>query len=203
MAVATITAEEYRAAATRAATSGRTMSEELGLAPAPRTVAVPGAGAPAAPRPAAWSAAVPRMCPAGHRHASKLEARVCRLLTEECARAGATLFQQVRLPLLSSAPVARGRALYATVDFAVWHRGKLVRLADAKGRVSREWARGAAALHSTCAVPVEEITNEVATRMEAAELLGRAVQAGAPAGGEDHGPTGTHRPEPDPGSAGG
>ena len=48
-----------------------------------------------------WSAATPTTCSEGHRHASKMEARVCVRLTLECRASGARLLQQVRFPLLS------------------------------------------------------------------------------------------------------
>lgn len=104
-----------------------------------------------------WSAAIPSSCPAGHRHASRLEARVCARLALEARADRLTLFQQLRVPLLTLAPGPDGRPLYATVDFALVRGGQIVRLVDAKGRRSREWLRGAAAVHAATGIPVQEI----------------------------------------------
>jgi len=97
-----------------------------------------------------------------HAHGSRLEARVCAALTLEARATGLRLFQQIRLPLLTSAParnhngLCTGRALYITIDFALVNAaGQIVRLIDAKGRVSREWTRGAAAVEATYGIPVE------------------------------------------------
>lgn len=104
-----------------------------------------------------WSNAIPTECSDGHRHASKLEARVCARLRGELT-AGQVLYQQVRLPLLSIAAKDNGKAMYATIDFAIVEGGQLVRLVDAKGRKSPEWDRGARAVEAAWGIPVEVIT---------------------------------------------
>lgn len=126
-----------------------------------RAGAVETAAAPPAPVARAWSSAKPTDCAAGHRHPSKMEARVCERLTAECAASGARLYRQVRLPLLSLAAKDNGAAMYATIDFGIVVGGKLARLVDAKNtsnpRTSREWARGAAACESAWGIKVEEV----------------------------------------------
>lgn len=156
------TGKQYRVAMAAAAKSGRSISAELELARQASENAAPASkGAAVSPvrtkaRP--WSTAKPTTCAAGHRHASRLEARVCAQLTAELVPPHQTLLQQVRLPLLAVAPDRRGRPLYATVDFVVLEAGRIVRLVDAKGRVSRDWRRGVAALEATYHMQVEEIT---------------------------------------------
>lgn len=107
-----------------------------------------------------WSAAIPTPCASGHRHPSKMEARVCERLTAECGLLGETLVRQVRLPLFALAPKSNGTAMYATVDFGIVRGGRLARLVDAKNptRVSPEWARGAAAVQATYGITVEEVS---------------------------------------------
>lgn len=104
-----------------------------------------------------WSNAKPTDCAHGHRHASKLEARVCDRLTRTLTP-GQVLYQQVRLPLFVLAPNENGRPLYMTIDFAIVEHGLLLRLVDAKGRKSREWDRGARALTATYGIEVEVIS---------------------------------------------
>lgn len=104
-----------------------------------------------------WSNAKPTECPDGHKHASKLEARVCGRLRGQLV-GGQTLVQQVRLPLWSLASDERDRPRYATIDFGIIEANRLVRLIDAKGRKSREWDRGAAAVEAAYGIPVEVIT---------------------------------------------
>jgi len=150
---AEVSGKTYREAVLRSQASGRTIGQELdALAKEPRAAPAPGA------RP--WSAAIATNCAAGHRHVSRLEARVCDRLAPWCASQGYVLFQQVRLPLFALAPRTNGRPLYASIDFAVLWNGKVMRLIDAKGRVSREWIRGAAALEASTGVKVEEATAE-------------------------------------------
>ena len=105
-----------------------------------------------------WSAATATTCVDGHRHPSKMEARVCGRLGSECRRDGTVLYRQVRLPLLSIAPKENGVPMSACIDFAIVRGGKLLRLIDAKGsRVSREWKRGAAAVQAAWGVKIEEV----------------------------------------------
>jgi hypothetical protein len=101
-------------------------------------------------------------CVDGHRHRSKLEARVCGRLGSECRVAGDTLMVGVRLPLFSLAPTDSGAPMYATIDFAIVRGGRLHRLIDAKpansrARDYREWGRGARACESAYGVKVEEV----------------------------------------------
>lgn len=106
-----------------------------------------------------WSQAKATDCLAGHNHPSKMEARVCNRLSSECAEAGSTLFRNVRMPLLSIASRDTGTPLYLTVDFGIVVGGRLSRLVDAKakGRVSRDWKRGARACESAWGIKVEEV----------------------------------------------
>ncbi len=123
------------------------------------------AKAPEAPPPVAPSMpgrshfnATPTTCDAGHRHASKVEARVCPVVRAE-APAGATVYRNVRLPLFALPPTDTGLALFLNVDFVVIVDRRIVRLVDAKsGRVSRDWRRGAAACEATYNVKVEELS---------------------------------------------
>lgn len=120
-----------------------------------------GASEPPAPLPSpkpAWSAAKRSECPQGHKHRSRLEARVCARLTEECAANGDALFQNIRLPLISISPKPEtGAPMVITVDFAIVRGGRLHRLVDAKSsRKSRDWDRGARACESSWGVKIEE-----------------------------------------------
>lgn len=105
-----------------------------------------------------WSSATPTTCPAGHRHASKMEARVCARLTLECRARGERLLQQVRFPLLSIGSKATGKPETICVDFVVVGGGTW-RAIDAKcqGRVSRDWRLRAAAFEASFGRTVEEV----------------------------------------------
>ena len=95
----------------------------------------------------------------GHRHGSRLEARVCGALAAYVARADAVLFVQVRVPLVAAAPGPDGRPLYLTVDFAVVRPPRDWKWYDAKprgGRRSRDWLRGARIFEATWG-PIVEI----------------------------------------------
>lgn len=125
--------------------------------PAPKEFA-DAPGVPTGPR-RSWSAAIRTTCTGGHKHPSKMEARVCERLTMECAATGDTLLQQVRLPLVSSAPNDKGRPGYLSIDFGIVTGGRLARLIDAKSkRVSRDWARGARACESSWGIKIEEVS---------------------------------------------
>lgn len=104
-----------------------------------------------------WSQATPTTCPAGHRHASKMEARVCARLTLECRATGARLLQQVRFPLLAIGGKATGKPETISVDFVIVS-GAEWRAIDAKspGRVSRDWRLRTAAFEGTFGRRVEE-----------------------------------------------
>lgn len=117
------------------------------------------AGNPETPAARKWSAATPTMCGAGHRHASKMESRVCDRLTAECTRSGWILIQQVRFPLVRIAPKDTGRAHSITVDFVIVFGGGW-RAVDAKARrrISRDWPLRAAAFQTTYGVEVEEVS---------------------------------------------
>lgn len=104
--------------------------------------------------------AKPTFCDAGHRHPSKVEARVCGELRTELLGTDLRLFLAPRLPLFAIAPSERGRPLYFTPDFAiVAPGGKMVRIVDAKSgrRRSPEWRRGKSAAEATYGLRVEEI----------------------------------------------
>ncbi len=105
-----------------------------------------------------WSRATPTTCPAGHRHASKMEARVCVRLTLEARVTGARLLQQVRFPLLSIAGKPTGRAETINVDFVLIAPNAPWRAIDAKcaSRVSRDWRLRTAAFEATYGRAVEE-----------------------------------------------
>lgn len=107
----------------------------------------------------AWSNARATFCNAGHRHSSVLEGRVCNRLTLECEHTpGWTLFQQPRFPLLAIAPKPNGKAEVFTPDFAIWAGGKLHRVIEAKGRVSRDYPLRARAFEASFGVSVEIIS---------------------------------------------
>lgn len=108
-----------------------------------------------------WSNAVPTTCGMGHNHPSRLEAKTCDLLCLEYLNdETVSIARQVRFPLLAVCG-SFDRPLGMTIDFVVWrHLGNAVtisRLIDAKGRKSREWERGKAALEATLGVKVEEV----------------------------------------------
>jgi len=102
--------------------------------------------------------ATPTTCVLGHRHQSKVEARVCPVV-RDAAPVGATVYRNVRLPLFALPPTDAGIPLYLNVDFVVVVDRRIVRLVDAKsGRVSRDWRRGAAACEATYGLKVEEVS---------------------------------------------
>ena len=105
-----------------------------------------------------WSNATPTTCGAGHRHGSKMEARVCARLSIECAATGARLLQQVRFPLLSIAPKKSGKPETVCVDFVLVASNGTWRAIDAKaaGRVSRDWRLRTAAFATSFGRDVEE-----------------------------------------------
>ena len=105
-----------------------------------------------------WSNAVKTSCAYSHRHASKMEARVCERLTIECKALKDVLLQQVRLPILTL-PGEDGRVKSMSIDFVILREGRLYRLIDAKakGRVSRDWPARKRALELSWGVKVEEV----------------------------------------------
>lgn len=104
-----------------------------------------------------WSAAMPTNCARGHRHPSKLEARVCAEAHAIGAAEGLEVLLQVRFPLLNLSTDDLGRVLYFTPDFTLVRFGKVVRVVEAKSRrVSRDWARGKRAFEACYGVKVEE-----------------------------------------------
>lgn len=105
-----------------------------------------------------WSSATPTTCAEGHRHASKMEARVCARLSLECRATGARILQQVRFPLLAIGSKATGKPETICVDFVVVE-GATWRAIDAKspGRVSRDWRLRTAAFEATFGRKVEEV----------------------------------------------
>lgn len=110
-------------------------------------------------RPRSHWAATPTTCTRGHRHQSKVEARVCPVVATEAEAAKATLYRNVRLPLWALAPTDAGIPMYCNVDFVFVSGGRIVRIVDAKrGRRSRDWARGRKAVEATYGVAVEELS---------------------------------------------
>ncbi len=107
-----------------------------------------------------WGKAKRTVCAYAHRHASKMEARVCERLTLECRATGDTLMQQVRLSLWNLRTDADGRPLTASIDFAVVRECRLHRLIDAKPKrwQSRDWRRGRAAVEACYGIKVEEVS---------------------------------------------
>jgi len=95
----------------------------------------------------------------GIRFPSKTEARVYQRLALEARADRATLFRQVRLPLLSLAPDDRLRPLYLTIDFLLLYPDGRVRAVDAKAKrwKSRDWARGAAAFTAFYGTKIETV----------------------------------------------
>ena len=105
-----------------------------------------------------WSAATPTECGCGRKHPSKMEARVCARLRAELGR-GQRLYHNARMPLFVLPPSETGTPHYLTVDFLITRSdGSVWRAIDAKakGRVSRDWRRGAAAFQSTYGIKIEE-----------------------------------------------
>ena len=103
-------------------------------------------------------------CGAGHRHASKMEARVCDRLTGEYEGSRPfKLVQQIRLPLLCLAEW-NGTVKYLTIDFAVIDtehlKTPLHRLIDAKHpkRVSRDWPARKRACELSWGLAIEEVS---------------------------------------------
>lgn len=108
------------------------------------------------------------VCERGHRHPSRVEARVCASVYATYGHdPSLTIYRNVRLPLWTLPPTDAGIPHYCNVDFAVLgyigHESKnglwkgLVALIDAKsGRRSRDWERGRAAVEATYGVKVEE-----------------------------------------------
>lgn len=113
---------------------------------------------PPLPKTKKWSNAVKTSCAYSHRHASKMEARVCERLTIECKALKDVLLQQVRLPILTL-PGEDGRVKSMSIDFVILREGRLYRLIDAKakGRVSRDWPARKRALELSWHVAVEEV----------------------------------------------
>lgn len=97
-------------------------------------------------------------CERGHRHRSKVEARVCARVYADAEQDGMTAYRDARLPLWALPPTDAGIPFYITIDFVVKDvSGRIARLVDAKsGRRSREWARGRAAAEATYGIKVEE-----------------------------------------------
>ena len=93
--------------------------------------------------------AVRTTCAAGHRHSSKFESRVCNRLQLECAESGATLFIGPSYPLLALAPDAKGKAQTWRPAFAVWKDGRLARIVEAKGKVTRDFTLRLQAFRAT------------------------------------------------------
>lgn len=108
-----------------------------------------------------FSNAKPTDCVGGHRHASKMEARVCERLAREL-EPGDHLIQQIRLPILNLYN-DHGKVPYMTIDFAIiaidvmtgWHIKRLID-AKAQGRVSRDWPARKRALELSWGITVEE-----------------------------------------------
>ena len=121
---------------------------------APQAQPAAAAGKPwsaAKPTTVTWTDGTPVTLP------SKTEARVARRLIEEAKAAGARLYRQVRVPLLSIASRPKGTPFYLTVDFALVLPDGRRRYIDAKSsRRSPEWARGRAAAEAWLGQKIEE-----------------------------------------------
>lgn len=112
--------------------------------------------------------AVATTCERGHRHPSKVEARVCAWVYARASE-GETVYRNVRLPLFALPPTDAGLPHYCNVDFATVKSGRLYWLVDAKsGRRSRDWERGRAAVEATYGLRVEETDGRPASGREAA-----------------------------------
>lgn len=104
----------------------------------------------------------PTDCARGHRHASKVEARVCASVYAEAKKdtfpEAPRVFRNARLPLWALPPTDAGLPHYCNVDFVIYApAGGIVRIIDAKsGKRSRDWERGRAAVEATYGVKVEE-----------------------------------------------
>lgn len=115
-------------------------------------------GTSPAPRAPEFSNAKPTDCAGGHRHASKMEARVCARLMGEVVEPFHYLVQQIRLPLLILRG-ADGRVPYITIDFAVVRQDHTIANlidAKAKGRVSRDWPARKRACELSWGVTIQE-----------------------------------------------
>lgn len=92
-------------------------------------------------------------CGAGHRHASKLEARTCDRLTTEAKATGWTLLQQVAFELPTIAEKRPGMRHKLRVDFVLVPPGW--RAIESKGRESRDFPLRAAAFTTSYGQPLE------------------------------------------------
>lgn len=122
-----------------------------------------GVSVPTSPLPKTkkWSNAVKTPCGAGHRHGSKMEARVCdRLRVEWGGDIRYRLIQKPRLALYTLVGTD-GVIPYITPDFGVYDRleQRLVRLIEAKNpkRISRDWPKRAKACEESGHPKIEEV----------------------------------------------
>ena len=100
-----------------------------------------------------WSNAKP-VTVRGIKFPSKLEAAWWQHLSAVAAASGQRLYRQVRFPLLDIGGEDTGIPRYFSVDF-VLRGGHGDRVIDAKGRESREWARGKSAFEAEYGIQVE------------------------------------------------
>lgn len=100
-----------------------------------------------------WSNAKPTTV-RGIKFPSKLEAAWFEHLSALATATGARLYRQVKFPLLDISAEETGIPRYFCVDF-VLRGGPGDRVIDAKGRESRDWARGKAAFEAEYGIQVE------------------------------------------------
>ena len=104
----------------------------------------------------AWSGAKPTIL-AGRRFGSRWEAQCYETLRLSALADDAQLHVHPRFPLLNLAPdPTTGVTHYFTPDFVVVFRSGSMRVVDAKGRQSPEWARGRDAFVACYGLAVEE-----------------------------------------------
>jgi hypothetical protein len=88
---------------------------------------------------------------------SKTEARVAERLIKKAREAGARIYRQVRVPLLSIAPNAKGVPFYLCIDFVIIYDDNREEWIDAKTKTkNREWMRGRAAAEAWLGCTIEE-----------------------------------------------
>lgn len=100
-----------------------------------------------------WSNAKP-VTVRGIKFPSKLEAAWWQHLSTVAVASGQRLYRQVRFPLLDIGGEDTGIPRYFSVDF-VLRGGPGDRVIDAKGRESRDWARGKSAFEAEYGIQVE------------------------------------------------
>ena len=88
---------------------------------------------------------------------SKTEARVANRLLTKAKAAGARIYRQVRVPLLTIAPNDKGVPFYLCIDFVIIYPDNREEWVDAKTKMkNREWMRGKAAAEAWIGCKIEE-----------------------------------------------